>query len=190
MLSERWPLLESNDGASCSMPDMECGMPATLRGRPPYSARLDVCREWLDETHRRFVNHLFRSGDNRRNLHAPDLANAPSHCIVFVPRSQPERAHTVDLRNLDNVALLAAFSKEHWFMQENAIDTGLGPTGRLQVRLRAEWVIGPPLIKCASLRPRQEPECVVTATADLPLEAREPRLLNCVICYDDARIAS
>jgi hypothetical protein len=189
MLSDRWPLLESDDDTSCSTSDMEYEMPLPARETPAYSARFDVCRDWLDETHRRFVNHLFRNGEQRRNLHEPDIANAASHCIVFVPRSQPERAHTVDLRNLESVAVLAAFSREQWFMQENAIDTALGPTGRLQVRLRAEWVIGPPLIKCASLRPRMEPDCVVTATADLPLESREPRLLNCVICYDDARIS-
>lgn len=189
MLSERWPLSESGDGASCSMPDTECDTSGAQLPRSPYSTRFDGCRDWLDETHRRFVNHLFRNDGSRRTLHEPNLANAPPHCIVFVPRSQPERAHTVDLRNLESVALLAAFSREQWFMQENAIDTGLGPTGRLQVRLRAEWVIGPPSIKCAGLRPRKEPECVVTATADLPFESREPRLLNCVICYDDARIA-
>jgi hypothetical protein len=189
MLSECWPLPEPNDGASCSAADTECEVPATSPGGPAYSNRFDGCREWLDETHRRFVNRLFRNGNSHATLHEPHFVTASPHCIVFVPRSQPERAHTVDLRNLDSVALLAAFSKEQWFMQENAIDTALGPTGRLQVRLRAEWVIGPPSIKCASLRPRKEPECVVTATADLPLQSRTPRLLNCVICYDDARIA-
>lgn len=184
MLSERWALTKRIEGVPDRASNEECAMPVKP-GSSAYSTRFDDCRDWLDEAHRQFVDRLFLGNP----LTAKTQAAAPG-CLVFVPRSRPECAHTVDWRNFDKCALVSAFCREQWFVQENAIDTLLGPTGRLQVRLRAEWVIGPPAIKCAGLRPRQEPECIVTATVDVPLESREPRMLNCVVCYDDARIAA
>jgi len=188
MLFEQWDLSEA------SVLDIEAKLAsaathAKSNGDLSYSLRMDVCRSWLARTHRRFADRLLGGWPMQADMQG-DKTGALPHSIVFVPKSQPEHAHTVDARDLGNLALAAALSKEEWFMQETAIDTGLGPTGRLQVRLRAEWVIGPPAIRCASLRPRTEPECIVTTTAELPLDAREPRLLGCVICYDDARIAS
>lgn len=147
-------------------------------------APLETCHEWLRDAHRRVSSRLFHG---HREAHDPAPAAAPER-IVFVPRSRPERAHTIELRRIDDLALVAALAREQWFVQETAIDTALGPTGHLEVRLRAEWVIGPPAIQCAALRPRTEPACIVSATADLPLDASAPRLVSCVICYDDARI--
>ena len=181
MLSELQPetIDPATTSASC------CDTPAAA----PYATRLDVCREWLDDTHRRLVGRLFGQSVPAKDLPYDDALGTPN-CLVFVPRSQPERAHTVGLRDIDSLSVVAELSRRQWFVQDSAIDTALGPTGRLQMRLRAEWVIGPPAIKCVGLRPRQEPACIVAATAELPLDARQPRLIDCVICYDDARIAA
>jgi len=183
MLSETWTppeLVDSTDCEASEPHDNASPAPAAER----HSTRLDNCLNWLGDAHRHVASRLFQ-----QEAVAHSSSASPSH-LVFVPRSQPERAHTIPLNDLGHLALTAALAREEWFVQETAIDTALGPTGRLQLRLRAEWVIGPPAIKCASLRPRQEPSCIVSATAELPFDAREPRLLDCVVCYDDARIAA
>ena len=190
MLSETWTSSEPMQGqATASEEDVRSRTPRIECTDAPYAQTLEACRAWLDDTHRRVTSRLLhgnpRSVDEQHRLTAEALPES----IVFVPRSQPEHAHVADSRRLAAVGIVAAFSREQWFVQETAIQTGLGPSGRLQMRLRSEWVIGPPTIACRGLRPRKEPDCIVTATADVPLQSRQPRLLSCVVCYDDARIA-
>jgi hypothetical protein len=128
----------------------------------------------------------------RRPPGAADLVELERLCagpsrLHLIPRSAPELAEPIDARRIAESRLLARLASLRLVAGAGESDIYAGDAGHLRLRqqVRYELADDPARgLRCA------EPVLVVAVVADLALGPGPPRVVACLVCYDDARVVS